>query len=495
MSYFKTSVKDIISKKQLPPDGQAMLRMFRAIGYTVEEALSDLIDNCIDAKSTEALIEIGKNENGIQYIRVIDNGHGISPSELEEAMGLGYKSRKGTDSLGLFGLGMKTAAFAIAGSLTVVSKTKKTKPVGALWNEKNILDKKSDWSLAYLEETHCQKWFSENGEKINIEKSGTIVQIEDILSFNVALGNLDKTLNRVKKNIIDHIGLHFHRFLSSGKIKLFLSIVNLDDLDNSTPNMLIPPIDPMPKNSGSPNYPMDFKLDLDSNGTIPIKAYIWPKNSRDGEYKLNGANDSQGFYWYRNDRLIDFGGYKTGKENEPHGSLGRAAIELDPKFDDLFGLTVGKDEILPPQIFKNNVFKNSIAKDGTKLSEWIKKADEEYRKVTDKTKLISIIPKDGFGNKKQQEELLKIFHKDGTEKAFVTCVEIKFDNDNLFEIDVENLKLKVNFYRFKKMSPESSRLLKLSLFINLQPFFLKERLSAKQLEQMNNLQDTFKGLD
>ena len=129
------------------------------------------------------------------------------------------------------------------------------------------------------------------------------------------------------------------------------------------------------------------------------------------------------------------------------------------------------------------------------MSEWIKKADEEYRKVTDKTKLISIIPKDGFGNKKQQEELLKIFHKDGTEKAFVTCVEIKFDNDNLFEIDVENLKLKVNFYRFKKMSPESSRLLKLSLFINLQPFFLKERLSAKQLEQMNNLQDTFKGLD
>ena len=63
MSYFKTSVKDIISKKQLPPDGQAMLRMFRAIGYTVEEALSDLIDNCIDAKSTEALIEIGKNES------------------------------------------------------------------------------------------------------------------------------------------------------------------------------------------------------------------------------------------------------------------------------------------------------------------------------------------------------------------------------------------------------------------------------------------------
>ena len=63
MSYLKTLAKDITSKKQLPPDGQAMLRMFRAIGYTVEEALSDLIDNCIDAKSTEALNEIGKNEN------------------------------------------------------------------------------------------------------------------------------------------------------------------------------------------------------------------------------------------------------------------------------------------------------------------------------------------------------------------------------------------------------------------------------------------------
>ena len=61
----------------------------------------------------------------------------VYPLRTEEAMGLGYKSRKGTDSLGLFGLGMKTAAFAIAGSLTVVSKLK-TKPVGALWNEKYI---------------------------------------------------------------------------------------------------------------------------------------------------------------------------------------------------------------------------------------------------------------------------------------------------------------------------------------------------------------------
>ena len=57
-------------------------------------------------------------------------------------------------------------------------------------------------------------------------------------------GNLDKTLNRVK-NIIDHMGLHFHRFLSS-KIKLFLSIVNLDDLENSTPNSNLTD-DPMPK--------------------------------------------------------------------------------------------------------------------------------------------------------------------------------------------------------------------------------------------------------
>ena len=491
MSYFKASVNNITNKKQLPPDGQAMLRMFRAIGYTVEEALSDLIDNCIDANATEALIEIGKNESGIQYVKVVDNGDGITPSNLEEAMGLGYKSRKGTDSLGLFGLGMKTAAFAIAGSLTVVSKTEKTKHVGALWNEENILDKKNDWSLAYLDESFCKDFFNKNNKKINIKKSGTIVQIEDILSFNVALGNLDKTLNRVKKGIIDHLGLHFHRFISTGKIKLFLSIVNLDDPENSTPNLPIPAIDPMPKISGSSNYPKDFTLDLEGNGSIPIKAYIWPQKSRDGEYKLNGANASQGFYWYRNDRLIDFGGYKTGKENEPHGSLGRAAIELDPKFDDLFGLTVGKDEILPPQIFKNNVFKNAESKDGAKLNQWLKTADDEYRKITDKNKLISLIPKNGFGDKEQQKDLLNIFHKEGTEKVFVSCKEIKFDNNNLFEIDVEKLVLKVNFKRFKKMDSESARLLKLSLFINLQSFFLKERLSAKQIEQMENLQKTF----
>ena len=493
--HFRVKKEDIKSKKKLPPDGQAMLRMFRAIGYTVEEALSDLIDNCIDANASEALIEIGKNDKGIQYVKVIDNGTGITPSELEDAMGLGYKSRKGTESLGLFGLGMKTAAFSIASSLTVVSKTSKTKAVGALWNEENILDEKNDWSLGFLADKHCKDWFEKNDGKIKLNKSGTIVQIEDILSFNVALGNLDKTLNRVKKGIVDHLGLHFHRFLSSGKIKIYLSIINLDNQELNSPKIPIDPIDPMPKISGSKGYPKNFTLDLDGNGKIPIKAYIWPKNSRDAEYKLNGANDSQGFYWYRNDRLIDFGGYKTGKENEPHGSLGRASIELDPKFDDLFGLTVGKDEILPPQIFKNNVFKNSKSKDNDKLSDWLKNADNEYRKITDKRKLITLIPKAGFGDRKQQKELEELFDIEGTKKVFVSCKEIKLKDNKLFEIDIDELVLNVNIDRFKKIDGETSRLLKLSLFLNLKNFFLTERLSAKQLKQMDEIQKTFKGLN
>ena len=53
----------------------------------------------------------------------------------------------------------------------------------------------------------------------------------------------------------------------------------------------------------------------------------------------------------------------------------------------------------------------------------------------------------------------------------------------------------MNIDRFKKIDGETSRLLKLSLFLNLKNFFLTERLSTKQLKQMDEIQKTLKGLN
>lgn len=48
----------------------------------------ELIWNALDADATEIAVEFGRNEiDGIEEIRVVDNGHGMSPSDVEQAFG------------------------------------------------------------------------------------------------------------------------------------------------------------------------------------------------------------------------------------------------------------------------------------------------------------------------------------------------------------------------------------------------------------------------
>ena len=56
---------------------------------------------------------------------------------------------------------------------------------------------------------------------------------------------------------------------------------------------------------------------------IKIKAHIWPPNTEVPEYKLpGGSNGPQGFYFYRNNRLIQGGGWNGIREVEPHSLTG-----------------------------------------------------------------------------------------------------------------------------------------------------------------------------
>ena len=56
--YSATNLKSTDTKENLP-DPTGVLRGFKAIGYSIEEALSDLIDNSIDAKAKNVVIEFG----------------------------------------------------------------------------------------------------------------------------------------------------------------------------------------------------------------------------------------------------------------------------------------------------------------------------------------------------------------------------------------------------------------------------------------------------
>ena len=109
-----------------PPSAASLLSSLRDIGYNIETAIEDLIDNSITAESTLIKIRMIWNE-GQPWVAILDNGKGMSSSELIQAMKLGSMSpleERDKDDLGRFGLGLKTASFSQCKQLTVVTFNK-----------------------------------------------------------------------------------------------------------------------------------------------------------------------------------------------------------------------------------------------------------------------------------------------------------------------------------------------------------------------------------
>ena len=100
------------------PDPISLLESNRNLGYSIEEAVSDLIDNSISAKATTISYEIHWND-GNPFFLLKDNGSGMSnlDNELINSFKLGSKNpleERDPSDLGRFGFGMKTASLSQA---------------------------------------------------------------------------------------------------------------------------------------------------------------------------------------------------------------------------------------------------------------------------------------------------------------------------------------------------------------------------------------------
>ena len=104
-----------------PPFAPVLMESTRAIGYSMESAVADVIDNSIAAKANN--IWIFYNCAPKPYIAICDDGVGMDNEQITEAMRYGTASpsdERRADDLGRYGLGMKTASLSQCRSLSVV---------------------------------------------------------------------------------------------------------------------------------------------------------------------------------------------------------------------------------------------------------------------------------------------------------------------------------------------------------------------------------------
>ena len=79
-------------------------------GYRTEQAISELIDNAIDAKVPGRIQRIDvRLDFDERTITVMDNGSGMNLSELKNALTIAKETKRDAQKLGHFGIGMKSA--------------------------------------------------------------------------------------------------------------------------------------------------------------------------------------------------------------------------------------------------------------------------------------------------------------------------------------------------------------------------------------------------
>lgn len=334
-----------VDKTPAIPEASSMIETFRAIGYSIEAAVADILDNSISAGAVNIWIDFEWNGEKT-WLSIRDDGIGMDNKALIQAMKPGSKNpneQRGTKDLGRFGLGLKTASFSQCRILSVISKMKNTEPVYWTW-DLDYVNHTGQWDLVkYLPSTDFE-------HQINKLTSGTIVIWNDIdrlvKHFNPDDKNaLDKFL-LVMEQIKNHVAMVFHRYIEMGKLKVWFQ------------KRIVEAWDPfLIGNPATQNFPEEPL----SNAKVKLRGFILPHRSKltENEFKRaegpKGWNEQQGFYIYRNERLLLAGDWLGMFRKEEHYKLTRIMVDLPNNLDEEWQIDIKKSVARPPLVLRDQL--------------------------------------------------------------------------------------------------------------------------------------------
>ena len=481
-------------RERTPPDASRMIMALRQIGYSFENAIADLVDNSISAKATSVLIRFVCSGEQIRSIIIADNGCGMSEQELLEAMRFGSERDLAPDSLGKYGMGMKLASLSYARCLTVISGQGR-KAHGRRWTIRGI---ERGWNCEVVAEPDAVKQMGAPWGPLDLATGGTIVIWDDLDKLATSSAGLRPTLRALARRLELHLGLCFHRFLEGRKLAIFLDQQTEGNAQHSI-HVEVMPLNPFAyPASGRPDYPKKFRTSISGLGEFHFEGHIWPPNSELPQYKLgNKAAARQGFYFYRNGRLIQSGGWNgfVQHETDPHSSLARVKVDLPPELDSTFGLNVQKSAVIVPPGFDVAVALARAA-DGDLFEAYRRAAQQLYRHKDSRAKKTRpLIPVAGLP--KSLARMAKAALLPAGDRAREVGFEWKkLASDDLFQLDRKRRIIFLNSdYRQRLLAGRhASRtdlpLLKTMLFLLIAEHFDADRISGRQkhrLELANEL--------
>jgi len=332
--------------RNAPPRASAMMESLRGLGYSTSAALADIIDNSISAGANEVRVKFHWG-NDSTYVSVLDNGTGMNDPELELAMTLGDKNpldARRRNDLGRFGMGLKTASFSQCRRLTVASK--KNEQVNCL-----------RWDLDEISKSEQDDWLIFEGpalgsesilDELSAQNSGTLVLwevLDKILANGYTLQHFLDLIDSVESSL----AMTFHRMIQ-GPNPMFKLYVNDVEVKPWDPFMI-----------GHPGKPWESPVAarMTDVGLIEVQCHVLPHKEKLMEEEfIRGAGpegwvSQQGFYIYRNKRLLHAGGWlglghgRAWPREEAH-RLARIRLDIPNTADSEWKIDVKKSTARPP---------------------------------------------------------------------------------------------------------------------------------------------------
>ncbi len=334
--------------RNAPPRAGMLIESLRGLGYTTATAVADIIDNSISAgaRTVDVHVEwVGADS----WIRIADDGCGMDDAGLEKAMQLGAsdpRHARRTDDLGRFGMGLKTASFSQARALTVHSR-KAGYEAACL-----------RWDLDVLEEISGGDWPMIEGprpgseERLGIEGTdapGTVVLWEE-LDRIITPGFTSEDLFDVLDTLERHLAMVFHRLIgtASGQIDLKLNGKRVKPWDPFLMGNLSKRLESLEYSLlGAPEVRVQLNV-------LPHKDKFENTADFDAAAGPEGWTSQQGFYIYRNRRLLAVSGWlrlgERGRQwprDEAH-RLARIRLDIPNTMDSEWNINVLKSTASPP---------------------------------------------------------------------------------------------------------------------------------------------------
>ncbi|PXW31290.1 UNVERIFIED_CONTAM: histidine kinase/DNA gyrase B/HSP90-like ATPase [Williamsia faeni] len=465
--------------------------VLRAIGLnqTFESAIADLVDNSLDAQASKVLVRFVVEAGRATQLLVIDNGTGMDEARIDRAMQLGRQKADSDASLGFYGMGLKSASFGHASTLTVFSRRAGSAPEGRRMFRESP---RGDFEVDVLDPESVGVRFSNLRSLLGTGTLGTAVQWDDCRTFP-ASRDPAVTVKFIENKVAalrSHLGLIFHRLLAGSELDITIDVYSADDRESGLP-FGVEPINPFGyRRTGHVGYPKTLTAELDHD-EVNLECHIWPGRSDTPQFRLSGqaVERFQGLFLYRNNRLLMTGGW-SGVTNENKAlKLARVAIDIENHLD-VFKMSIEKSGVLLSDDLVHAI-ERATAKDGTKFPDYLDDATDAFKESNRRIHRRAPILPPGQGVHPRVKRAVERASPILEGEAPLRIRWKRMRSDDFLELDRPgrilwlNERYRTSILRDRPGSLNDAPLIKGLLFLLTEEVFRGQKVSSKDREDIN----------